>query len=128
MSLEAVNSSKATVFRQPETGRLLDIGKAPKEALVKGPLYFAINKVWKHAIIGAVLAFLTLGISWLVYTVYSERIMRNHLLATGWIAVAKETRDEDANLVILLVANIWAVVLMGLLVYVSLAYFFPESL
>ncbi len=126
--MEAVNSSEATVFRQPETGRLLDIGDAPKEALMKGPFYFAIHKVWKHAIIGAVLAVLTLGISWLVYSVYSQRIMRNHLLAAGWVAVAKETRDDDTNLVILLVANIWAVVLMGLLVYVSLAFIFPELL
>ena len=95
---------------------------------MKGPFYFAIHKVWKHAILGAVLAILTVGISWLVYPVYSERIMRNHLLATGWVAVAKETRDENTNLVILLVANLWAVVLMGLLVYVSLAFIFPESL
>jgi len=126
--METVNSSEATLFRQPETGQLLDMGDAPKEALVKGPFYFAIHKVWKHAIIGAVLAILTVGISWLVYSVYSQRIMRKHLLAAGWVAVAKETRDDDTNLVILLVANIWAVVLMGLIVYVSLVFIFPELL
>lgn len=126
--MDTTNSSEATVFKHPETGRLLDIGEAPTEALMKGPFYFAIHKVWKHAIISAVLAILTVGISWLVYSVYSQRIMRNHLLATGWVAVAKETTDENSNLVILLVANIWAVVLMGLIVYVSLAFIFPESL
>ncbi len=120
--MDTTDASEATVFKDPETGQPVDIGRAPKDALVKGPLYFAIHKVWKHAVAGAFLAVLTIGISWLVYTVYAERIMRAHLLAHGWIPIAAETRDEDSNFVILLAVNIWVVVLMVLLSYVSMIY------
>ena len=95
---------------------------------MKGPVYFAIHKLWKHAVLDAILSVLTGGIAWLVYPVYVKKIMRTHLLATGWVPVSQAEEDEDSHFGILLVANIWALVLLGLLVYVSLAFIFPEAL
>ena len=120
--MDTLEASEATIFEDPETGQRVDVGKASKDVLVKGPLYFAIHKVWKHAVASAILAILTVGISWFVYTVYAERIMRAHLLAQGWVPVAKEERDENSNFVILLAANIWVMVLMVLISYVSMIF------
>jgi len=120
--MNTLEPSEATIFEDPETGKRVDVGRAAKDALVKGPLYFATHKVWRHAIAGAILAILTVGISWLVYTVYAERIMRAHLLAQGWVPVKKRERDESGNLVILLVANIWVMVLAVLISYLSMIF------
>ncbi len=119
---------ETTIFKNTETGRLLDLSTAPKEVLIKGPVYFAIHKLWKHAILGAILSVLTIGVSWLVYPVYVKKIMRAHLLAAGWVPVSTTEKDEESHFGILLVANLWALILLGLLTYISLTFIFPESL
>ncbi len=55
--------------------------------LLFGFVYFAVKGVWTHAIAGLVLAFLTFGISWLIYPFFAGSIMRTNYLRKGWIQV-----------------------------------------
>jgi len=55
--------------------------------LLFGVFYFALKGIWGHAIISFVLAFLTGGISWLIYPFFTYRIVRKHFLRKGWIPV-----------------------------------------
>lgn len=52
--------------------------------LLLGPIYFAINKVWRHAAISALLAIATLGISWLIYPFFARQLVRGYFLRRGW--------------------------------------------
>jgi Flp pilus assembly protein TadB len=54
-------------FRNPANGYEEDVTLAWLWCLLFGCLYFAIKGVWAHALISAVIALFTLGLSWLVY-------------------------------------------------------------
>jgi hypothetical protein len=53
-------------------------------ALLGGDIYFAMRGVWTHAVAGLLLAPLTLGASWLVYSVFARRVFETHYLRQGW--------------------------------------------
>jgi len=53
--------------------------------LLFGVLYFAYRKIWSHFVIGAILAVMTMGISWLLYPFFSYWIVKGHYLKEGWI-------------------------------------------
>jgi len=40
--------------------------------------------VWTHAIVGALLACVTCGASWLIYPFFAHSIVRRHYLARSW--------------------------------------------
>jgi len=90
-----------TLFKSPKTGQLLDVGAAPLYAALFGPFYFAKHRVWKHAACGALLSVVTGGISWLVYPLYSERIMRDVLIRENWIAMPSAEVDRSPQKVLL---------------------------
>ncbi len=52
--------------------------------LIFGPLYFAVQGNWRHAIAAAVLAAVTDGVSWLIYPFFIRRLTLAHHERTGW--------------------------------------------
>jgi polyferredoxin len=58
--------------------------------LLFGPLYFMYKGVWKHFFLSIIIAFMTLGISWLVYIFLAKDIVNNQYLHNGWISVHKD--------------------------------------
>jgi len=93
-SATPVDRARATLFENPRTGQTTSISNAAVYTLFFGCFYLALKGVWTHAIIGAVLAVLTYGISWLVYPAFAQGIVRRHLLETGWIPKAVEVADR----------------------------------
>ncbi len=53
-------------------------------ALLFGVFYFAVKGIWRHALIGFVLAFITLGVSWVVYAFAAPGIIHRDYLRRGW--------------------------------------------
>lgn len=47
-------------------------------------IFFLSKGIYKHAILGFVLAFITFGISWFIYPFFVYGIIRNHYLDKGW--------------------------------------------
>lgn len=63
--------------------------------LLFGPLYFAVMGVWTHAIVSFFLAFLTVGISWLIYPFAASQIMETSYLRKGWVPLSPaEVREQ----------------------------------
>jgi hypothetical protein len=52
--------------------------------LLFGVIYFAVKGVWTHVFVGLILAFLTCGISWLIYPFFAGKIVRKSYLKKGW--------------------------------------------
>jgi peptidoglycan biosynthesis protein MviN/MurJ (putative lipid II flippase) len=61
--------------------------------LLFGPLYFAYKGVWRHALISAVAALVTMGFSWLIYPFFAHGAVSNHYWRLGW----KEKRQWEAE-------------------------------
>ena len=53
--------------------------------LIFGPIYFAFKGNWKHVFIWLILAFITSGISALIYPFFVYGINDKHYLKRGWI-------------------------------------------
>ena len=53
--------------------------------LLFGCFYFAAKGIWTHAVISGFLAVMTGGLSWLVYPIFANEIVRNHYFRHGWI-------------------------------------------
>lgn len=81
-------------FRHPVNGYQKRIDSPGAFTLIGGPIYFALHGVWLHAGLSVVLAVLTMGVSWLVYPLASEGIMRNAYLTRGWTEVAEPPREH----------------------------------
>lgn len=54
-------------------------------SLFFGSLYFAFKGVWSHTLISIILAFVTFGLSWLIYPFFAKGIIRKKYLRDGWI-------------------------------------------
>ena len=52
--------------------------------LIGGPIYFLTKEVWNHALITVILAFMTGGISWLIYPFFSKGILFKHYKKKGY--------------------------------------------
>jgi hypothetical protein len=74
-------------FRHPTNGHTERVGPAWLWALLFGVFYFAWRGMWTHAIIGAILAFLTFGISWVIYAIAAPSLVRKHYLRAGWVPI-----------------------------------------
>ena len=57
--------------------------------LLFGFFYFAYKGIWRHAIIGFLVAILTLGFSWLAYPFFASWIVRSHYRERGWLEAPK---------------------------------------
>jgi hypothetical protein len=76
-------------FKNPNNGYVEEISDwVWLWVLLFGCIYFAVKGVWTHAAVGLILAFLTWGISWLIYPFFARGIMRRHYLRRGWSEVS----------------------------------------
>jgi hypothetical protein len=80
-------------FKNPQNGYTEGITGAGIWTLLFGCIYFAIKGVWTHAIAGLILAFMTMGISWLIYPFFASGIMRKHYLRKGWVEVKSSAAE-----------------------------------
>lgn len=55
--------------------------------LLFGVLYFAVKGIWRHALIAAVAAIFTAGVSWLIYPFFAGSIVRASYLRKGWVQI-----------------------------------------
>ncbi len=104
------NATKSTtyLFKDPKSGLTVDVGAAPVWTALFGFLYFAKHKIWKHFWGELLLAPITGGISWLIYPIYAERIMRQTLIRRDWTAIPSLEVDRTAGkFLVLMVALIW---------------------
>lgn len=75
---------------------------APLWTFLFGPFYFAYKGVWRHAVLGFCLGFVTLGVSWLVYPFFARGIIKRQYGRDGFMtkgaarkaAKAEEEREE----------------------------------
>jgi len=76
-------------FQNPANGFVEEVavGNAQLCILLFGCFYLAVKGIWTHAAASALAAFLTCGLSWLIYPLFAEQIMRTHYLRKGWVAV-----------------------------------------
>jgi len=74
------------IYENPSNGYREQFSQVPVMALTLlfGCLYFAYRGVWKHALISFVAAFMTLGLSWLVYPLFAYQALRTSYLERGW--------------------------------------------
>lgn len=77
-------------FINPHSKLVIEIKHPKLWTLLLGSFYFAKHRVWNHALISAILAVVTGGISCIIYAFYGEKIIRNTYLASGWLEL-----DED---------------------------------
>jgi hypothetical protein len=71
-------------FENPVNGYVAEVSSPGLWSFLFGPLYFAINGVWTHAVASLFIAPVTLGLSWLNYPFFASGIMRGHYLGMGW--------------------------------------------
>lgn len=72
------------IFENPANGYQEEVSLPWLWALLFGGFYFAVKGIWTHASVGLGLAFLTFGISWVVYPFFASTIVRRHYLRKGW--------------------------------------------
>jgi hypothetical protein len=74
-------------FRSPSNGYEEEVGPAWLWCLLFGFIYFAVKGVWSHAVVSFVLAFITVGVSWLIYPFFARKIVETDYLRRGWVPV-----------------------------------------
>ena len=71
-------------FRNPNNGYIETVSAPGLWCFLFGPLYFAIKGAWSHALISAVVALLTGGLSWLIYPFFASKVIEQQYLRSGW--------------------------------------------
>jgi len=66
--------------------------------LLFGFLYFAYKRVWSHCLISFILAWLTVGFSWLIYPFFAKAIVRKSFLGTGWVELTRSGEEIKQNI------------------------------
>jgi hypothetical protein len=77
------------IFRHPSNGYRVEPKHAFLWCLLFGVFYFLKHSVWGHALISLGAAFITVGISWVVYPFFAKRIIRHAYLSRGWVEEAQ---------------------------------------
>ena len=72
-------------FRNPFNDYEENVGKPWLWCLLLGPIYFAAKGIWGHAVISALMAFVTVFISWFINPFFANLIVRKHYLRNGWV-------------------------------------------
>ena len=52
--------------------------------LLLRPIYWAVQGVWRHAVVHLILAIITFDIAHLIYPFLTYSILRKHYLKLGW--------------------------------------------
>jgi hypothetical protein len=71
-------------FRNPVNGYIEETKLAWLWCLLFGSIYFAVKGIWTHAVAAFLFAWLTFGISWLVYPFFATKIIETSYLRKGW--------------------------------------------
>ena len=83
-------------FRNPVNGYIEKVDHPGLWCLLFGCFYFAAKGVWLHAVMAAILAFMTVGISWLVYPFFASKIIETYYLRLGWEKVGASAINPAA--------------------------------
>jgi hypothetical protein len=75
------------VFENQQNGYQEKVGWPFLWCLIFGVFYFAVKGIWRHALIGAVAALFTAGLSWLIYPFFAGSIIRAAYLRKGWLQI-----------------------------------------
>lgn len=78
-------------YKHPDTEHIEEYGLAWLWTLLFGCIYFAVKGIWTHAVVGLILAFITFGISWLIYPFFADKILDNHLRKQGYKPLPTES-------------------------------------
>ena len=84
-----------TYYENPTNGYQEKVGSAGLMCFLFGPLYFLAKGIWTHAIISAVAAILTCGLSWLVYPFCARTLVEQNYLRKGWMPVEVANRQPN---------------------------------
>ena len=90
-------SSGAAKFRNPVNGAEEVVDRAGLWCLLFGCFYFAYKGVWPQAILAGGLAFITAGVSWLVYPFFAQRVMEKYYLHNGWQRVGSQSATAPSD-------------------------------
>ena len=72
------------MFENPANGQREEVPFPVSWATQFGPYYFAWRGMIVHALICVLLGVMTLGIAWIIYPFFTEKIVRNYYLRRGW--------------------------------------------
>ena len=74
-------------FRNPINGYTEKAGTPWLWCLLFGCIYFAVKGMWTHAVAAFILAWLTFGLSWLIYPFFARGIVQKHYLRNNGLPV-----------------------------------------
>ena len=83
----SMKASDDMEFRNPSTGEIINIKNGAVWSLIFGVFYFLYKKVLNWALIAAVLAFLTVGISWVILPFFTNKILQKHFIKEGFTQI-----------------------------------------
>lgn len=78
------NGSAIIRFRNPSNGYDEEVSTPWIWCLLFGCIYFAVKGIWTHAVAALALAFVTFGLSWLIYPLFARQIVERHYMRMGW--------------------------------------------
>jgi hypothetical protein len=78
----------AARFRNSANAYVEEVSHAGLWCLLFGCFYLAYKGAWMPAVLAFVLAFLTVGISWLIFPFFARNLVRKAYLQRGWIEIA----------------------------------------
>jgi len=85
-------------FKNTQNGYIEETSLTFLWVLLFGVFYFLYKKIWNHFFISLGLAIITAGISWLIYPLYGNLIVRQHYLRNGWIEVSETGEELDSDI------------------------------
>jgi hypothetical protein len=76
-------------FRNPVTGHTLRVERSSTFflTLLFGCFYLAYKEAWLHAAIALLLAFVTYGLSWIIYPFFAYRVIVDTYRRKGWVEI-----------------------------------------
>ena len=85
-------------FKNIQNGYIEEASLTFLWVLLFGVFYFLYKKIWNHFFISLGLAFITSGVSWLIYPFIGKRIVRQYYLRNGWVEVSNSGEELDSNI------------------------------
>ncbi|MBI4180156.1 hypothetical protein HY522_12115 [bacterium] len=86
-------------FKNPANNYVVEANHPRCWTLIFGFFYFLKHGAWGHVFLSAVLGACTFGLSWLIYPLFSEKIVRHVYLEKGWLddESAEEARRKSGR-------------------------------
>ena len=72
--LEEQEGTRKGRFKNPQNDYVEGVSLAWLWVLLFGTIYFAVKGVWGHALVSFIFAFITWGISWLIYPFFARLV------------------------------------------------------